>query len=87
MKLRALLWAGAVALVAAAHLPTRFIVTFEIFGPAVNSPKHGWLGPTPRGTSCVVDAGKVNSWTCEDVSLFEEHRYGCQLWLKTFGYV
>ena len=64
-----------------------FIRTFELLGLPVHSAQHGWLGPTPRDASrCVVDAGKVNSWECKDVSVFERHRHGCALWLRVFGY-
>ena len=67
--------------------PVRFAIAFELLGYAVNSPSEGWLGPTPRNASaCVIDAGKVNSWTCRDTSVFAEHRLGCDIWLKVFGY-
>jgi hypothetical protein len=70
------------------YLPVRFVLTFEIFGYPVNSPTAGWLGPTPRGTGqCIEDVGKVNSWKCADTSVFTEHRFGCKIWLKVFGYV
>ena len=74
-------------LVVLLYSPARFVGTFEVFGSAVNSPLHGWLGPTPRGSKCVVDVGKVNSWQCPDISIFKQHKYGCRLWLRVFGYV
>jgi hypothetical protein len=71
----------------ASYCPARFVITFELLGPAVNSPTEGWLGPTPRNAgACVVDAGKVNSWVCADKSVFRQHRYGCEQWLKLFGF-
>ena len=73
-------------LVGALYLPVRFAITFELFGLPVNSPTHGWLGPTPRGSSCVADIGKVNTWQCADISVFQKHQYGCRVWLKAFGY-
>ena len=80
----------AVALGIAAALlfyPVRFALAFEIFGNAVHSPIVGWLGPTPRNAgNCVVDAGKVNSWECQDTTLFQQHAAGCRLWLDAFGY-
>ena len=76
-----------VAVASALYYPARFVVTFELLGPAVNSPTEGWLGPTPRDAgACVVDAGKVNSWVCTDTSVFTQHRYGCKKWLKFFGF-
>jgi len=84
-----LLTASATAVVTIAsglYYPVRFAVTFELFGPAVNSPTEGWLGPTPRDAgACVVDAGKVNLWVCPDTSVFTQHR-GCQKRLKFFGF-
>jgi hypothetical protein len=71
----------------ALYYPVRFAATFELFGPAVNSPAKGWLGPTPRDSgACIIDAGKVDSWVCEDTSVFERHRYGCEKWLRFFDY-
>lgn len=65
----------------------RFVATFEIFGLPVHQANAGWLGPTPRDAGdCVVDVGKVNTWECEDISVFEAHRLGTQLWLETLGY-
>ena len=64
----------------------KFAATFEILGLPVIRPKHGWLGPTPRGSQCVHDIGKVNEWTCDDISVFTDHRFSCQLWLETFVY-
>jgi hypothetical protein len=78
------LFAAAVLL----YFPAKFALTFEMFGNAVNSPSAGWLGPMPRNAgSCALDAGKVSSWQCADISVFTEHRYGCQLWLRVFGYI
>lgn len=75
------------AIACALYSPVRFVVTFELFGPAVNSSTEGWLGPTPRDAgACVVDAGKANSWVCTDTSVFTQHRYGCKKWLKLFGF-
>jgi hypothetical protein len=69
------------------YFPVRFALTFELFGYAVVSPSAGWLGPTPRDAGkCVVDAGKVNVWQCQDTSVFAKHRVGCKLWLDFFGY-
>jgi hypothetical protein len=69
------------------YLPVRFALTFELLGPAVNSPGDGWLGPTPRSAGqCVVDAGKVNVWKCSDKSVFVAHHFGCRLWLRFFDY-
>jgi hypothetical protein len=65
----------------------QFAVTFELLGYGVHSSEHGWLGPTPRNPGrCAVDIGKVNSWECDDISVFTQHRLGCQLWLRIFGY-
>ena len=65
----------------------RFVATFEILGLPVIQKSGGWLGPTPRDAGdCVLDVGKVNEWQCGDTSIFEKHRYGTQLWLRTFGY-
>jgi hypothetical protein len=64
-----------------------FVQSFELLGPPVHSVAHGWLGPTPRNSSCVADIGKVNDWRCEDVSVFRAHRTGCRIWLLVFGYV
>ena len=76
---------AAATITCALYYPMRFVVTFELIGPAVNSPTEGWLGPTPRDAgACVV--GKVNSWVCTDTSVFTRHRYGCKKWLKFFGY-
>jgi len=70
------------------YYPVRFALAFELVGNAVHSPKLGWLGPTPRGAGkCAMDVGKVNSWECTDTTVFAEHRMGCRLWLRTFGYV
>ena len=67
--------------------PVRFALAFELFGNPVHSPTAGWLGPTPRSSGeCVVDAGKVNSWQCQDTSVFSDHRTGCRIWLGLFGY-
>jgi len=69
------------------YFPVRFALTFELFGYAVNSPGAGWLGHAPRDSGkCVVDAGKVNVWQCQDTSVFAKHRFGCKLWLDFFGY-
>jgi len=74
--------------IALLYFPVQFALTFEIFGDAVNSSSAGWLGPTPRNAGiCAVDVGKVNSWQCSDTSVFVEHHYGCQLWLRVFGYI
>ena len=65
----------------------RFAFTFELLGSGVRSTHHGWLGPTPRNPgNCAVDIGKVNSWECSDISVFTQHRLGCDLWLRIFGY-
>lgn len=67
--------------------PIRFAIAFELLGNPVRSSADGWLGPTPRDAgACVVDIGKINAWECEDTSLFVRHRYGCELWLRIFGY-
>jgi hypothetical protein len=69
------------------YFPARFATTFELLGNPVVSPGVGWLGPTPRNAgACVLDVGKVNAWLCPDTSVFTEHRFGCQLWLRVFGY-
>jgi hypothetical protein len=62
-----------------------FMATFEMLGPPVRNDQHGWLGPTPRGSECVLDIGKVNEWTCADTSVFERHRFGCSIWLALNG--
>ncbi len=83
-RLLQLLLAVAIGLL---YLPVRFALTFELFGYPVNSPTAGWLGPTPRNAgACALDVGKVNSSQCSDTSVFTEHRYGCRLWLRLFGY-
>jgi hypothetical protein len=76
-----------VAVVLVAWSISGFVRAFELLGPPVHSVAHGWLGPTPRGSSCVADLGKVNDWRCEDISVFRAHRTGCRLWLLVFGYV
>ncbi len=63
-----------------------FVVTFETLGLPVRDNVHGWLGPTPRHTGCVQDIGKVNYWTCSDVSVFRRHEISCRLWLKMEGF-
>jgi len=71
--------------VAAAAFPcVRFMAAFELFGLPVRD-HHGWLGPTPRGSLCVLDIGDVNEWQCENVTIFERHRFGCRLWLRANG--
>jgi len=76
-----------VVLLAILYFPVRFVATFELFGNPVVAPGVGWLGPTPRNAgACALDVGKVNSWLCPDTSVFTEHRFGCQLWLRVFGY-
>lgn len=88
MRNKPVILASVLAVSALLYFPVRFAVTFEIFGNAVHSRDKGWLGPTPRGSgACVVDVGKVNSWTCPDTAVFDDHRYGCQLWLRSFGYL
>jgi hypothetical protein len=73
--------------VALLSYPARFALAFEIFGKPVHSPSAGWLGPTPRNAgTCIIDAGKVNSWNCQDTSVFSRYALGCKLWLKVFGY-
>lgn len=62
-----------------------FIDTFELFGLPVRSDANGWLGPTPRDRSCVVDIGKVHNWKCEDTAVFQRHRLGSRLWLRLNG--
>jgi hypothetical protein len=52
---------------------TSFIVAFQMLGLPVRDDTHGWLGPTPGRTGCVIDIGKVNYWNCPDVSLFKRH--------------
>ncbi len=77
---------GAVAFVAAAHLPVRFALTFELLGNAVRTETR-WLGPTPRGAGgCVTDIGNVNIWQCSSTEVFSAHAFGCSLWLRVFGY-
>ena len=73
-------------LCAGLYLPAQFAYRFEIFGLAVNHPKLGWLGPTPRGSSCVSDIGKVNTWTCSSTDIYRKHHLGSRLWLRVFGY-
>jgi hypothetical protein len=82
-------WAvgGAILCVAVlASYVALFAVEFEIGGPAVRDNVHGWLGPTPRGTRCVHDIGKVNYWVCADVSMFQRYRLGCRVWLRANGF-
>jgi hypothetical protein len=62
-----------------------FVLRFQLLGYPVRNNEHGWLGPTPRSSSCVEDAGKVNYWKCDDVSVFKEHRIGSALWLRLNG--
>lgn len=79
---------AAVVISGVLYFPTRFALTFELLGSAVHSQRTGWLGPTPRNAeACVADAGKVNVWQCTDESVFDAHRFGCQLWLRFFGYI
>jgi len=78
---------GLILFIALLYLPARFALTFQLFGYPVNSPTAGWLGPTPRNAGqCALDIGKVNSWRCTDTSVFAKHHFGCQLWLRIFGY-
>ena len=87
IKSRYLLTFALVAAFAVLFFPVKFAMAFEIFGNPVISHEQNWLGPSPRNaSSCMVDVGKVNTWVCEDTSVFAEHRYGCLLWLKVFGY-
>ena len=74
-------------LLALLYFPIRFAFAFQVFGNAVHSKSDGWLGPTPRNAGvCAVDIGKVNEWTCTDTAVFTNHRFGCKLWLRVFGY-
>ena len=76
----------AVVVVTIGYFPVRFALTFEVFGNAVRN-ETGWLGPTPRDAGgCTMDVGKVNVWQCSDIAVFSRHQYGCELWLRTFGY-
>ena len=87
MKARTPALAAIALLLGMLYFPVRFALAFELFGNAVHSPTSGWLGPTPRNADkCVIDAGKVNSWQCSDMSIFAEHSMGCRLWLSAFGY-
>ena len=87
MKVRIIVIASLALALGLLYFPARFALTFELFGNAVHSPTSGWLGPTPRNAGkCVIDAGKVNSWECPDTTVFAEHRMGCSMWLRTFGY-
>jgi len=80
-----LVLAALLAFAAALYPAVRFTAAFQLFGPPVRDNQHGWLGPTPRGTQCVDDIGKVNYWRCEDVTVFQRHRFGCRLWLSANG--
>jgi hypothetical protein len=62
-----------------------FLLTFQLLGPPVRNNEYGWLGPTPRKTSCIQDIGKVSYWNCSDVSIFRKHRLGCNFWLRLNG--
>jgi hypothetical protein len=62
-----------------------FVATFELSGPAVRNDR-GWLGPTPRGTRCVEDIGKINYWICADTAIFQRHQLGSTLWLNLNGF-
>jgi hypothetical protein len=75
---------AALVLVAVAYLGA-FVAEFQLLGLPVRDEVHGWLGPTPRNTSCVVDIGKVNSWQCDDITVFRRYRFGCQAWLWAMG--
>jgi hypothetical protein len=63
-----------------------FVAQFSILGPPVRDEAHGWLGPTPRGSSCVRDIGKVNEWTCDDIGVFQRYRLGSRVWLWANGF-
>ena len=67
------------------YLSFGFVLSFQLLGPPVRNNEYGWLGPTPRSSSCAEDIGKVNYWTCGDVSVFAKHRFGCALWLRLNG--
>jgi hypothetical protein len=71
--------------VSCAYYPAVFVYRFELFGLPVRDNDHGWLGPTPRGTTCARDIGKVNYWECKDISIFEKHYLGCRIWLWANG--
>jgi hypothetical protein len=65
-----------------------FVATFQLLGAPVRDRTHGWLGPTPRDPRyqhCLIDIGKVNDWTCPDITPFQRHRIGCLLWLRLNG--
>jgi hypothetical protein len=84
-KNRILLVASLLAL-ALLWYPVQFALAFDPYSDAVRT-DAGWLGPTPRDPGdCVLDMGKVNVWTCEDTTIFREHRLGCDLWLGFFDY-
>jgi hypothetical protein len=75
----------ALGVVLAGYFTFAFVLKFEVLGPPVRNNAYGWLGPTPRGSRCVSDIGKVNYWECEDISVFREHRTGCRVWLWANG--
>ncbi|MET4728028.1 hypothetical protein ABIE09_001835 [Lysobacter enzymogenes] len=87
MHKKSLLLAAIVGAFAMLYLPARFVLAFEIFGKPVKSMTYQWLGPTPRDAEgCIVGLREINAWECEDQSVFERHAYGCELWLRFFGY-
>ena len=85
MPARTLHYAGMAALVIVVYWFASFAATFELLGYPVHQRSRGWLGPTPRDHRCVVDVGKANDWTCEDITPFQRHRLGCLIWLRLNG--
>jgi hypothetical protein len=76
---------GAVFVLIVAVYVSAFLTEFQLLGLPVRNEAHGWLGPTPRRASCVVDTGKINSWQCDDITIFQRYRLGCQAWLWVMG--
>jgi len=81
-------YAGLVGLAIVGYWTAVFVATFQLLGAPVRDRTHGWLGPTPRDPRyhhCLIDIGKVNDWTCPDITPFQRHRIGCLLWLRLNG--
>ncbi len=79
-------WCAALVLAAVlSYWVVAFALTFELLGSPVRSVSRGWLGPPPRDGRCMENIGKVWEWTCKDIDVFEQHRFGARLWLRLNG--
>ncbi len=62
-----------------------FCCVFELFGFPARNNERGWLGPTIRNDSRVIDIGKVNYYESDDVSLYRAFKPLCKAWLFVNG--